>query len=464
MRFFIFQFLIFSIGISARAAELRLSLDECIKMGLERNTKIKIDKLDLELSQIQFDHSFHDNFLPSIGLELNSSRSKTTYLVAGSEASFNRQSATNFPEETGLSLTLSSYNLFSAWQNASQYRIDKLEFEKSKLEYLDSIRAAKLQIADAYFDLATKQMLMAIAKRMIKESRAVVELYDTKVKLGKASEDDLRLANLDLENSERKIEDYENDRKDAIAVLVRLISEKEDTEVIATSPLDYNPLNLNFSAIRNFLDQSPDLRRPNYDSQKSEFEIEKAHRQRLPMPTLEMSKVVWTTNQSYQSQTSTIETNSSSRSGAVDLSFSVKWNIPIWGPGGLFGSREVQSARIEYRKALYERQSSFEELQKNVMTIINELRQTEANIKSLEKSRLKSEELAYSRISQIGKGKANFIEIRTAINSWTEIETDLQNKYKSHFSRKLDLMRALGLSNLPGDKQCQYAYCIDSFQ
>lgn len=442
------------------AAPLNLSLDECIRRGLEENIQAKIEKLKLDKAKVVYEISFHRNFLPTLAFQFNSSKDKTTYHIPGANTNLDTQSASNYPD-TELYLSLESYNLFSSWQNAVQYKIDKMTYERARSTYNEQIRNAKLQIADAYFDLANKQLMVRFGKRVVKESTAITELYETKVKLGKASEDDLRSATLDLEDAQRNLGTYESQRQGSIATLANLIGDKENSEIFASTQLEYAPLNLTYSSLKGLIDGAPQITDAKNNIMQSELQVENLNRQKVPLPTLSIRGVVWGTNQTYGTQSSDISTGGAP-DGNLDVTVALTWRIPLWDETGTFGSRALEQARIEKMINQHNGQKSFEEIRKEVIQNLNELNQIEANIKSLEKSRAQAEQLMISKLSQITKGQLNFLEIRSAMSSWTQIETELQTKFKDHFSIKVKLLQLLGITMLPGEKTCEYAYCIES--
>lgn len=215
-------------------AQLKLSLDECIRIALDENPTIKVQ--EMEITRVDYSHKEAlGQLLPSVNLAGQYQRNlslQTMYMDT---------------EAGTMAIKMGSDNTHAAGVNASiplvvpqLWKSIKLT-ENQILQNVEAARANKLslvnQVEKAYYSL----LLAQDSKRVIEENHATAKLnadiFQKKYDLGAASEYDVLRANVAVTNLEPSILEAENSINALMLQLKVLMGMDVRTEIAPSQQL-----------------------------------------------------------------------------------------------------------------------------------------------------------------------------------------------------------------------------------
>ncbi|MFN4226724.1 MAG: TolC family protein [Candidatus Ratteibacteria bacterium] len=217
--------IIFLIIFSLSFTEEILKLDDCVKIAIENNLKIKIAKNKIEQSFYQKE-IVRKYLLPSLSLSFN-----YTYLGDNEGINFVGFGPIKFTEDNLYTFTFTlKQPLFTGKKIEKAYQIAKESYEKSEIDYEKELSDLILAVKKGYFNILK-------AKRFVETSKKYKEnlekhLIDAKklFEQGIVTKLDILKTEVALKNVETKIIESENYLKLAKANLNFILNRSPDYE------------------------------------------------------------------------------------------------------------------------------------------------------------------------------------------------------------------------------------------
>jgi outer membrane protein TolC len=199
---------IFAAGtVGAQAVQEPLTLEESIKIGLERNLSLHSAKEGVLGSQYRQKQAM-TNFLPQWGGEYSYSWNDPAVVVGAVQAALPTQRLTShnlFNFNTAI-----NQPIFAGGSILSNYRIEKYGLDISKGDVETVKRDIVLQVRVGYFNILTAEKLVDVAKQAVKQFEAQLEVSKAFFEVGIIPKNDLLQAEVRLANARQALVNAEN--------------------------------------------------------------------------------------------------------------------------------------------------------------------------------------------------------------------------------------------------------------
>jgi len=255
----------------AQESQQPLTLEESIKIALERNLKL---------------HSATEGV---VGSEFRREAAKTDFLPKWtgqySYTRYNRPTSVGFSGTSGVGGTsrdLSNFNtsiqqpLFSGGSITSNYRLEKLGVDLSKTNVEVVKRDIVLQVREGYFNILTAEKFLNVAQQQVKQFEAQLEVTKAFFEVGIVPKNDLLQGEVKLANARQALVKAENDVAAAKASFNILLRREIHTPLSVVDILGYKPFPLRFEeSLEEALQKRPEIKTAelNIDQAKENVKI-----------------------------------------------------------------------------------------------------------------------------------------------------------------------------------------------
>lgn len=165
----------------------RLSLDDCIKTGLQNNPGLQSSQLFVEENKTKVDEA-HSGYYPTVSMNSNA----TTY-------SNNNGSQRYENYNTGIS---ASYNLFNGFRTKAGYNAAKDNYEANIFQHESIKQDLVLNIIYAYYKTLQAERILKSAEKAVNNSQLHLEFAIARNKAGMATRSDILKSEVELSNAE----------------------------------------------------------------------------------------------------------------------------------------------------------------------------------------------------------------------------------------------------------------------
>ncbi|MCW0482335.1 TolC family protein [Gaoshiqia sediminis] len=165
----------------------RLSLEECIKTGLQNNPAILSSQFFVEETQTKIDEA-HSGYYPKVNLNSNA----TTY-------SNNNGSQRYENYNTGIS---ASYNLFNGYRTKAGYNAAKDNYEANIFQHESIKQDLVLNITYAYYKTLQAERILKSTEEAVKNSQLHLDFANARNIAGMATRSDILKSEVELSNAE----------------------------------------------------------------------------------------------------------------------------------------------------------------------------------------------------------------------------------------------------------------------
>jgi len=254
----------------AQESQQPLTLEESIKIALERNLKL---------------HSATEGV---VGSEFRRESAKTDFLPKWtgqySYTRYNRPTSIGFfgTGVSGTSRDVSNFStsiqqpLFSGGSIISNYRLEKLGVDLSKTNVEVVKRDIVLQVREGYFNILRAEKFLNVAQQQVKQFEAQLEVTKAFFEVGIVPKNDLLQGEVKLANARQALVKAENDVAAAKASFNILLRREIHTPLSVVDILGYKPFPLRFEeSLEEALQKRPEIKTAelNIDQAKENVKI-----------------------------------------------------------------------------------------------------------------------------------------------------------------------------------------------
>lgn len=145
----------------------------------------------------------------------------------------------SYPVSIGFTQSLNGYNRFR-WEA----RIQPLKFEQAKLEYLQSLETLSIQATNHFFNVATAEINMTIARTNYANADTLYRIGSGRFEIGTVTQDELLDLELGLLNARLAVSRAEIDLKQAHASLNSFLVLGDDVRINCIVPTEIPKLSI----------------------------------------------------------------------------------------------------------------------------------------------------------------------------------------------------------------------------
>lgn len=237
------------------AQELKyvFTLEECIKIALERNLQIHSAMQGVIGSDFRRKQAL-TNFFP---------RWTVQYSITG----FNSPTSIGFTGFGGTSRDVHNFNtgisqtLFSGGLILANYRLEKLGIDISKTDVETIKRDIVLDVKEGYFNILRAEKFLIVAQQQVKQFEAHLEVTKAFFDVGIVPKNDVLQAEVKLANARQTLIKAENDLALAKSSFNILLRRDIDAPLQVKDILEYKPFHISFEeSLKEALKERPEIK------------------------------------------------------------------------------------------------------------------------------------------------------------------------------------------------------------
>jgi outer membrane protein len=249
----------------AQGSSDRLTLEESIRIAMERNLALHSAKEGVIGSEFRRKAARAD-FLPKWTSQYSYTRLSDATTLGGQSTTFSAVNGkTAPPPETTRDLfnlgTSLIQTLFSGGAISANYRFEKLGLELSKTNVETVKRDIVLQVRVGYFTIITTEKFVDVGKQAVKQFEAQLEVSKAFFEVGLIAKNDVLQAEVRLANARQALVKAENDVALAKSLFNNLLRREVNTPLEVIDILEYKPFALKFEeSLDEALRERPELK------------------------------------------------------------------------------------------------------------------------------------------------------------------------------------------------------------
>lgn len=416
-----FALIPFFIGSVASAERVNITLDEGVRLALERNYSIEESAADLD-SAYWILREARRNTGPSLSWTSGASffGGKAYENTEEKKREFSNELSVKMPIYTGGRL---ENNIKSAKLNLSGAELT-LERTKQNVRYI---------VSEDYFNILKCQSQIEVYKESVNNLQAHLDNVKIKVLAGTSAEKDILSSQVSLAQGKQQLISAINDYNVAVATFNKDIGLPTETETIAEDSLAYEKYNLNLSECEAYaLLYRPDLFQKEYALRQSEAEMKSAKSSSRPQVDASASKSI--------GGDAPFKNNRDS-SNYWTVGVSASWSI--W--DNQVNKAQVNQKKAEMRRAEAELKDTINDVKLEVRTAFLNLQAAEENIKTMGEALIQAEEDYKIELVSYEAGVGTNLEVMDAEEKLVSAKGDYISALYNYNTAKASLDKAMGI-------------------
>ncbi len=358
------------------------------------------------------------------------------------------------PTGTQTTLALGQYTLFNFGKDRDNYEKAKLSVERNRQTMKEAERQVRFDVTSKFYELKTKQDLLDISKRTVTSAKAVVDLIRSRIAVGKAKENDLSSAEVDLLTAQNQFLGDETVYIQTLWALNTILGDGINHKYLVKAKIDFKKMKLTMEeALKIFQLNSPAMRDAKASLEGARIDYRLAQKNSLPLPTVTFSGITLGYAMGNTKSTQIRDTTGASTSGNLDVSAGLSFTIPLLGPTGFLGGRTRRAAEIAEEKAEIAMRLASNTTEISVRDIFTRFAQQEEQIQNAQKIYKDAGKIFESALAGLqGSANLNRLDLKDAITQLRTAEQNFTNLVLSHYGLKLQLSSTIGVDEFPEDK------------
>jgi outer membrane protein TolC len=424
-----------------------LKLGDAIARGIKMNPDLLQQKMTLRSSELSYEDSRDRMYSPNVSLGINSTYATKVGHVKGPT----NHTSSNIDNYTyqALQLSLGEYTIYNFGRDKLLFDQAKIDWTRTQEVFEESKRAIKFQIIIAFWTLKSALDKLASYDRSVNIAQSILDLQKSRLPIGKSTEADVSSSFVDLMNVKNLRDTAESNVTAATLTLNVMLGDPTGTTYKINEEITFLPIKVTEKILyETYLEQSPDIKNARKEFIKAQMNLELSQKNLLPLPTIKFSGINLTYTPQYYSSTATL--NPYGTNTNLNVSSSIGLTLPLFGPGGLFGSRIIEGANIQVSLAdLTLRNTANRDLQTILQTVRN-IRQFETTIENnrqLYTSSISVLESVFKKF--VSNTSVSRLEIRDALAQARDSEIGLSDAILNHLTNKTQLASFIGVDYLP---------------
>jgi outer membrane protein len=238
-----------------------LTLEECIQMALERNLKLHSALEGVKGSEFRRRAALTDFFAKWTGQYGATHYNQPT--TVGYSPVYNpiTGKVMNVDRDLFTLSTTITQPLFAGGSILSNYRLEKLGVDLSKMDVETVKRDIVLQVREGYFTILKAEKFLEVARQTVKQFSAQLEVTKAFFEVGIVPKNDVLQSEVRLANAKQGLVKAENDLLLAKAYLNSILRREIDTPLEVVDILEYRPFPLSFEeSVKEALEKRPEIK------------------------------------------------------------------------------------------------------------------------------------------------------------------------------------------------------------
>lgn len=424
-----------------------LTLSGAITRSLTNNPDIINQKMALRTFELNYDDAWDRMFLPQISFNLGSNSAKTVGLLPGNLSDTSRNEG--YPTTTA-TVSLGQYTLFNFGKDKLVYEMSKLDWKRAQERFDEFKRSIKFQVINAFWTLKSKVDKLDAYERSVEIAQAMVNLQESRALLNKASWTDVSSSTVDLMNVKNLRDQAQTDESGALFALNVLLGDPVGTKYNIKEEIVFLPIKVTEDVLyQTYLNASPNIKNARKDYLEAQMQLELTEKNLLPLPTVQFSGLNVGYGNNFYGGKSGVYSGAPGQKN-IDISAGISFSLPLMGPGGLFGTRNMERSQIALDQSELSIRSTTNQDQQTILQFVQNIRQFELTVENNKKSYQNSMIVLQSVFTSLNDSKVvSRLDIRDALNQARDSEINLSSSLISHLFFKTQLAAFIGVDYLP---------------
>ncbi|MBM4277144.1 MAG: TolC family protein [Deltaproteobacteria bacterium] len=262
--------ILLSAGVAlAQESQKPLTLEESIKIALDRNLKLHSSMEGVAGSEFRRKAAMTDFFSRWTG-QYGYTHYNNPVTVGYSAITLPTGKVINTDKDIYSLGTTISQPLFAGGSILSNYRLEKLGVDVSKTDVETVKRDIVLQVREGYFNILRAEKFLDVARQTVKQFSAQLEVTKAFFEVGIVPKNDVLQAEVRLANAKQGLVRAENDVVLAKSYFNSLLRNGIETPLQVVDILGYTPFPLPFEAsLKEALERRPEIKTANLKIEQS---------------------------------------------------------------------------------------------------------------------------------------------------------------------------------------------------
>lgn len=401
------------------AERVDITLDEGVKLALERNYSVEESAADLDSAYWSLREARRNT-----GLTLSWSTAANAVGGKAYDGWGHREFSNQF------SATMPIYN---GGRSKNDIKSAKFGLSGAELTLERTKQEVRYTIAEDYYNILKCRNQIDVYRESLRNLQAHLDNVKIKVRAGTVAEKDILSSEVSLAHGKQNLVTAINDYNVAVATFNKDVGLPTETETVASESLEYKNYHLDLNECEEYaLLYRPDLFQKEYALLQSKAEVESAKAGTRPQVDASASKT-FAGDAPFKSNQDT--------SDSWKVGISANWNI---------FDNQVTNAQVNQRKAAVRRaeaelKDKINDVKLEVRTAFLNLRAAEENIQTMKEALAQADEDYRIEVASYEAGVATNIEVMDAEEKLVSAKSDYNSALYNYNTAKASLDKAMGI-------------------
>lgn len=423
-----------------------LELSQAIEQGLRENPEQKVRNVKTDLVETRWAGTKTAFWFPEVKLVLSTEEQRLTRLRSG------QKSSTGIAKNPAgsLGLSLGEYTLFNWGKDYLTYLNQKETYQRSLGNLSQDRRALRHQIIKEYFKLLATKKIEEIKKEFLRQASYVYRLSTQRLAQAQVSKQEYLQARALYLLAQQDYHQAALDYQSADETMAYRLGDAPGTRYVLREALKYQEFKLpSYEVMALAQNSNNDILNAQTQLAIAQRNYEVARKENLPLPKITVDLGAYTHRFGSSSGSTRYETVNGSSDVEVVATVNATWDV--WGDDGFFNSRKLAQSHLTHGVAQadlshYQRSTDWQARQALI-----KINNYQKQVVILEAASSNIQKTFDSILSNYVNRKTPFLNLSTSLESWAQVNSDLENMKLSHLEQMVSLATVLGIDDFPGE-------------
>jgi outer membrane protein TolC len=427
-----------------RVLDLRSVLEE----GFRRNPFEQIRGQQREQIELLKTDVFQKFWLPTIGLEMQTSNHRIDRLHESSQS--NAGMGAQQAPFGSVGLVFDEYTIFNWGRDYLNYLNEKQTLTRRNQQLSEARRRLKFSLIGQYFNLIRFKEVLRIKQEQLRQTSFIHRLASERLKLRKIQTQEYYQTRSEYLRAQTEYQQAQYEVGIEEERIANLLGDEYQGNYRSYEQLKYVSINTSMNeALRSAQDSSQPYRdaKTGYDIASRTYE--KTLKDNLPLPKFGVNLGTYRTGFDPSGTSWNYQTTDGNRNIEIVATINMRWTL--LGEGGFFNTRQNQQTYLSKRIAEINFFNTRRELEVKVRTIYKTVRYLEEKVEIAQFQSKNAQKNYDSALDNYIGGRTTYPDIKLAIDNLVFSHVNSENVKYDHLLKKLELADFMGLEDFPGE-------------
>jgi outer membrane protein TolC len=423
----------------------KLDLRSVLSTGLNKNINQQVREFQKEKNELKWEDNFAKFWYPHVKLNLATEDQRLQ--------SFRKSSTINSPtpnSPTGtFGLEFGEYSVFNWGRDYLEYQNNKNTYNRTNQALSEKRRQLKFNLISQYFALVKAKKILNYRKQQLQHTSFIHRMARQKLGVGKLSSQEYYQTRTEYLRAyslfqEAQFETIEQDQS-----MADLLGDQLQSTYKPIEELKFVGINTSMQESLNLaVTQSPLARDAQFELDNANRSYKKALKENMALPEIKLKLGAYETEFSKNGSSTQFTSGENNRDVELVASLNLTWTL--WGDGGFFNSRVIQSNYLDKRIAEVKFINAKRELEVRVQTLYRKLKYLERRAEGSELQMKNAQSSFDSILDSYVNGRTLFANLKIGLDQLMEAQINYEESKLQHLIKKMELADTMGLEDFPG--------------